>query len=53
MDLQYKLWRGDDFILSRVGALEVEIVEGKTSSVIGYPKSALFHWGCLLKPLSP
>ncbi len=53
LDLQYRMWRGNEFIVSRAGSLEVRVEEGKTSSVLGVPKSAIFHWGCSLKPVSP
>jgi len=53
LELQYRMWRGDESIPSRVGALEIQVPEGETATVLAFPKSALFHWGCLLKAVSP
>lgn len=47
--VQYKMLRGKDAIMSREGALDVVVEEGKTSMVQCYPQGAVFHWTCYFK----
>ena len=49
LGIQYRMWRGEEPITSREGTLEVEVEEGKASSVQCYPQGALLHWGCFFK----
>jgi len=53
LDLRYAMRRGDDLASGRPGSLDILVEEGKTSYVLGRPKSALFHWGCTLHPEEP
>jgi hypothetical protein len=53
LEIQYKMWRGEDFILSRAGSLDVFLQEGKTASILAIPHAALFSWTCALQYMSP
>jgi hypothetical protein len=53
LEIQYKMWRGDDFVLSRVGSLDVFLEEGKTASIRAIPHATLFSWACALQTISP
>jgi len=53
LEIQYKMWRGDDFVLSRVGGLDVFLEEGKTTSILAIPHATLFSYTCALQNISP
>jgi hypothetical protein len=53
LEIQYKMSRGDDFVLSRVGSLHVFLEEGTTTSILAVPHATLFSWACALQNISP
>ncbi len=49
LTLRYQKWKDEKAVSSVEGILEVQVEEGKTSSVQCFPRGALFHWDFTFK----